>query len=187
LVALLAFDNGVAAQSASSGGRQDQPVSGVGRPPTPVELKAWDIAVSPDGRELPPGSGTAVQGESIYVLRRCAECHGPTAKEGPGPNLVRDTPTRPGTASYSVAYWPFAPKLWDYIYRAMPYDQAGVLTADEAYALTAVLLYKNGIIQKDAEMNATTLPKVVMPHRDRYSVTAPTSANAPRAFKILPE
>jgi cytochrome c len=69
----------------------------------------------------------------------------------------------------------------------MPYDQAGVLTANEAYALTAFLLYKNDIVKKEDEMNAKTLAKVMMPHRDRYTVNAPTSTNTTRAFKLLPE
>jgi len=33
--------------------------SGLGRAPTPAELRGWDLSVSPDGDELPPGSGTA--------------------------------------------------------------------------------------------------------------------------------
>jgi len=38
--------------------------------------------------------------------------------------------------------------IWDYIRRAMPYDRPGHLTVDESYALTAFLLYRNGIIQE---------------------------------------
>ena len=32
---------------------------GVGRPPTAEEVRAWDIAIGPDGDELPIGEGTA--------------------------------------------------------------------------------------------------------------------------------
>src|SRR5262249_5846368 len=35
---------------------------GVGRPPTPEEIRAIDIEVLPDGRGLPSGRGTAEQG-----------------------------------------------------------------------------------------------------------------------------
>src|SRR5260370_33619786 len=38
------------------------PKYGVGRAPTPEEVKAWDISVAPDGSGLPEGSGTAAQG-----------------------------------------------------------------------------------------------------------------------------
>jgi len=30
------------------------PNYGVGRSPTPEEIKSWDISISPDGEELPP-------------------------------------------------------------------------------------------------------------------------------------
>src|SRR4030095_6821034 len=54
------------------------PTYGVGRSPSPDETKVWDLTIPPDGRGLPPGSGTAKAGEAVY-LRRCAACHG---KEG---------------------------------------------------------------------------------------------------------
>src|SRR6266700_7509946 len=59
--------------------------SGVGRPPTKAELQAWDIAIHPDGTELPPGSGNATQGALVFTQRGCSGCHGPTGKEGPAP------------------------------------------------------------------------------------------------------
>src|SRR5437899_2685459 len=42
------------------------PRFGFGRPATPEEIQAWDIAVSPDGRGLPPGRGTARDGMTVY-------------------------------------------------------------------------------------------------------------------------
>jgi len=44
------------------------PTYGVGRLPTQAEFKAWDIAIGPDGRELPPGSGTAKAGTGAFSL-----------------------------------------------------------------------------------------------------------------------
>jgi cytochrome c len=97
---------------------------------------------------------------------------------------VAEIATHGTGAAYTIRYWPFATKIWDYIYRAMPYDQAGRLTADETYALTALLLYWNGIIQENAVMDAESLPKVLMPHRSRYTVPAPRQANMPRGFTL---
>src|SRR5678816_165771 len=54
------------------------PTYQLGRTPTSEEIKARDIAISPDGRELPPGRGTAVEGAAIYT-QKCAACHGPNA------------------------------------------------------------------------------------------------------------
>ena len=56
------------------------PAYHLGRTPTPEEIKAWDIAIGPEGKELPPGRGTVQEGEKIYA-QRCAKCHGPTATE----------------------------------------------------------------------------------------------------------
>src|SRR4029450_9860476 len=54
------------------------PTYQLGRTPSPEEIKARDIAISPDGKELPPGRGTAVEGATIYT-QKCAACHGPKA------------------------------------------------------------------------------------------------------------
>jgi cytochrome c len=62
----------------------------------------------------------------------------------------------------------FATTLWDFIRRAMPLQRAGTLKPDEVYALTAFLLYKNGIIQENEVIDAQTLPKVKMPNRDTF-------------------
>jgi cytochrome c len=50
----------------------------------------------------------------------------------------------------------------------MPYDTPRTLTADEVYALTAVLLHWNGIIPETAELNEKSLPAVKMPNRDGF-------------------
>jgi S-disulfanyl-L-cysteine oxidoreductase SoxD len=43
------------------------PTFGVGRAPTGDEIRAWDIAIRPDGKELPPGRGTAAEGAPLFV------------------------------------------------------------------------------------------------------------------------
>src|SRR5262245_57466118 len=42
------------------------PGYGVGRTPTPEEIRAWDISIGPTGEELPPGHGTAKEGALVY-------------------------------------------------------------------------------------------------------------------------
>src|SRR5262245_58624298 len=147
--------------------RQAPSPSGLGRAPTRAELQAWDISIGPDGAELPPGSGNATQGALVFTQRGCSGCHGPTGKEGPAPILV-ERKLVPADNYYPIQYFPYAPMIWDYIHRAMPYDRPGHLTSDEAYALTAFLLYRNGIIQEDDVMDAKSLPRVQMPHRAEY-------------------
>jgi cytochrome c len=147
---------------------------GIGRPATPAEIGAIDIDIGPDGAGLPSGRGTAAEGAAIYATR-CAGCHGKTGREGPNDVLVgrltgegfpfsRD-PKLPHTIGN---YWPYATTVFDYIRRAMPPDAPGSLKDDEVYALVAHLLALNELIPADAVMDATTLPKVKMPARDRF-------------------
>ena len=165
-----------------------EPPFGIGKPATPADVRAADTTIGPEGKELPPGSGTAAQGAAIFGLRGCTRCHGPTQVEGPAPRLATEEETAsPGSGYYSLKYWPFAPVIFDYIRRAMPYDRPGFLSADEAYALTAFLLFRNGIIQEDDVMDATSLPKVRMPNRDRFvPPPADWKPGRPRPFVVKP-
>jgi cytochrome c len=56
--------------------------------------------------------------------------------------------------------------LFDYIRRAMPWQQPKSLTSDEVYALTAYLLALNKVIDDNTTLDAPTLAKVRMPNRD---------------------
>jgi mono/diheme cytochrome c family protein len=161
---------------------------GIGRPATPAEIAALDIDVRPDGAGLPPGHGSAAEGETIYAAR-CAACHGKTGKEGPSDGLVGREPrdgaafARDPQARRTIGnYWPYATTLFDYIRRAMPPNKPGSLTADEIYGVVAYLLVLNEIIPRDAVMDAASLPKVVMPARDRFVPDprgGPASVKAP--------
>ena len=55
----------------------------------------------------------------------------------------------------------------------MPYLQPQTLTDDETYALTAYLLYLNGIIDDDQVMDAESLPDVEMPNRKNFVLAYP--------------
>lgn len=146
------------------------PTYKLGRTPTDEEIRAWDIAISPDGKELPPGSGTAAQGMSLFA-QKCMRCHGVEGKAG-GVGGVFVSPTGPSGAIVTEGgppnNFPFATTLWDAINRSMPRYQEGSLTPNQVYALTAALLYWDGVIQEDQVMDANSLPKVQMPSRNRF-------------------
>jgi S-disulfanyl-L-cysteine oxidoreductase SoxD len=147
------------------------PTYGVGRAPTADELKAIDIDVSPDGKGLPPGRGTAAEGKAIYASR-CAVCHGATGREGPqdviaGGQGSLKAPARPVKTVGS--YWPYATTLWDYLRRAMPFDHPGTMSADDVYSTTAYVLFLNGIVAETDVIDQTTLPKLQMPNRDGFT------------------
>jgi cytochrome c len=50
----------------------------------------------------------------------------------------------------------------------MPQDRPGSLDADDTYAVIAWILHRNGIIEETEVMDRETLPRVVMPARDRF-------------------
>jgi S-disulfanyl-L-cysteine oxidoreductase SoxD len=50
----------------------------------------------------------------------------------------------------------------------MPIANPLSLSNDEVYAVSAYVLYLNGIVSEDAQMNAQTLPEVKMPNRDGF-------------------
>jgi cytochrome c len=163
--------------AASSGAQAQERLYGdLGRTPTAEEIKAWDIAVGPEGEELPPGSGTAGAGAMLYA-QRCAGCHGQNLEGVLAPALVGGQGTL-GTLDPEKTigvYWPFATTLWDFINRSMPPNPYNVpvppdqrLKPDEVYALTAFLLYKNDIIDENDIIDANTLPKIEMPNRNGF-------------------
>ena len=159
LLALLSMECTVLAQ---------EPRYNLGGTPTEAEIQAVDTLVDQDGKILPQGQGTATQGATHYA-QRCAMCHGPNGEgtdtpAGRGPDLV--AANQQGTDGIRHMY--FSTILFSYIYRAMPLHQQGTLSVDQTYALTAFLLYRNGIIREDEVMNAKSLPAVKMPNREEW-------------------
>jgi S-disulfanyl-L-cysteine oxidoreductase SoxD len=140
----------------------------LGQPIGEAELAPWDISILPDGRGLPPGSGTPAQGAPIYA-QKCALCHGEGGKGGISAAVVGGAPVTSMSSTKTLAhFWPYATTVFDFIRRAMPYQQPRSLTDDEVYALTAYLLAANKLIGENDAMNAQTLPKVRMPNRDGF-------------------
>ena len=141
----------------------------IGRTPTIREVGDWGVNIGPSGEGLPAGGATAAEGRRVYQSH-CARCHGPTGTEGPDDRLVGG---RGGLASDSPrktvgSYWPFATTLWDYVNRAMPFDQPGSLEADEVYGSVAYVLLLNEIIGEQERMDRSSLPRVQMPNRDGF-------------------
>jgi hypothetical protein len=141
-----------------------------GQAMTPADVAAWDISIAPDGVGLPPGQGTSTEGETVF-LNKCQACHGEKGAGKPNDQLVGGGGTLgPGQAPVKTvgSYWPYATTLFDYIRRAMPYNEPKSLTADEAYAVSAYILALNGIVGGNDVIDAQSLPKVKMPNRDGF-------------------
>jgi S-disulfanyl-L-cysteine oxidoreductase SoxD len=148
---------------------EDGGFTGVGRAASEDQIRGWNIDVSSTGQGLPAGRGTVKQGAQVFAAK-CAVCHGPTGTEGPKDKLVggRGTLASPKPVRTIGSYWPYAPTVYDYINRAMPFNAPGSLSPEEIYSVVAWLLYKNEIVPEDAVMDAQTLPQVQMPNRDGF-------------------
>jgi len=141
-----------------------------GQPISPADLAPWDISVGPDGAGLPPGRGTPKEGEAVFAAK-CQACHGEKGAGKPNDTLVGGFGTiasdKPAVKTVG-SYWPFAVTLFDYVRRAMPYQDTKSLTNDELYAVSAYILNLNGVVGADDVIDAQSLPKVKMPNRDGF-------------------
>ena len=155
---------------------------GIGRTATPQEIAGWDIDVSPNGAGLPPGRGDARQGEAIFA-EKCASCHGARGEGKPMDRLVGGLGTlRDKKPEKTVgSYWPYATTLFDYVRRAMPLNAPQSLTPDEVYAVSAYVLFLNGIVPLDTTLDADNLAKINMPNRTGFvsAYPAPEAAAEP--------
>ncbi|MDR7148425.1 cytochrome c [Hydrogenophaga palleronii] len=159
---------------------QSPPIIGLGQRMPAEEVERYAITVFPDGRNLPPGQGSVEQGARLYQLH-CVACHGASGTEGPAARLAgRDgwiawsDPFRPlRVRKYPLhvlsvgAMWPYATSVFDYVRRAMPPHAPKSLSNDEVYAITAQLLFMNGLLDRSAVVNQQNLPQVVMPGHAR--------------------
>jgi cytochrome c len=144
----------------------------LGKPISAEDLASWDISIGPDGAGLPPGSGTVKQGEAVFAAK-CQACHGEKGAGTPNDRLVGGQGSLPGdkpAVKTIGSYWPYATTLFDYIRRAMPFNESKSLTSDEVYGVVAYLLNLNGVIPESETMNAQSLPKVTMPNREGFVV-----------------
>ena len=150
----------------------------VGRPATDEDIRGLGYLISPGGKGLPEGKGTAKEGGELFT-KQCAACHGKTGEGGVADQLVMGSPGNPKKGVYTdkdrhpIGFWAYSTTVWDYINRAMPANRGGTLKPDEVYAVTAFLLYKNGIVQESDVLDAQSLPKIQMPNRNNFVPEVP--------------
>src|ERR1019366_808094 len=126
--------------------------SGVGSEATQEDIGNLAWVAGPSGKTLPPGSGTAKQGEAIFAAR-CAMCHGvdthgvhwePMAFSpiaGPPLSLPPQKSTGPHNPWIPplTSGAPFPEVIFNTIAVEMPMFRPGTLTADQVYALSAFI------------------------------------------------
>lgn len=157
---------------------------GIGRDATAREVAAWDIDVRPDFKGLPAGSGSVAKGQDVWEAK-CAQCHGvfgesnevfnplvggTTAKDietGRVASLARaDYPGRT-----TMMKTPTVSTLWDYINRAMPWNNPKTLSVEEVYAVTAYLLNLANVVPDNFTLSDKNMAEVQkrMPNRNGMS------------------
>ena len=129
----------------------------------------FNLTITPDGKGLPVGKGSAAQGAKLFY-QQCSACHGPGAIGASAEPLVGEVGSLKSTYPEKTvnSYWPYATTLFDYIRRAMPISAPFSLTPDQIYSLSAYILSQDGIIPLDIELNEESLPKIIMPNRDGF-------------------
>ncbi len=154
---------------------------GIGRDATPAEVIAWDIDVRPDFKGLPKGTGSVAQGQVIWESK-CASCHGVFGESNEiftpiaGGTTVDDMKTgkvasladRKQPQRTTLMKVPTVSTLWDYIYRAMPWNAPRSLTPDDTYALVAFILSLGEIVPDDFVLSDSNIAEVQkkMPNRN---------------------
>ena len=163
---------------------QSKPWNDLGRAATSAEVKAWDIDVRGDFKGLPKGAGSVSMGEEVWIAK-CASCHGDFGESNEvftpiiGGTTKKDIETgrvaslvegAPATAPQKTTIMKVATlsTLWDYINRAMPWNNPKTLTADEVFGVTAYLLNLAEIVPADFVLTDKNIADVQkrMPNRN---------------------
>jgi len=154
---------------------------GLGRNATPAEVAAWDIDVRPDFKGLPKGSGSVEQGQTIWEAK-CASCHGifgesneiftpitgGTSKDDIKTGRVASLVDMKQPQRTTLMKVPTVSTLWDYIYRAMPWNAPRSLSPDDTYALVAFILSIGDVVPDNFVLSNTNIAEVQakMPNRN---------------------
>ena len=166
------FVNAVSAQSK---------YPGIGREATKAEVVAWDIDVRPDFKGLPKGSGDTLRGQEVWESR-CASCHGTfgesnevftpivggTTKEDIKTGRVASLTSENQPQRTTLMKVATVSTLWDYIYRAMPWNAPRTLSVDDTYAVLGYILSMAEIVPEAFTLSDKNIADVqkLMPNRN---------------------
>ena len=184
------------------------PMTQIGRAATPAEVKAWNIDVRGDFKGLPKGAGSVSMGADVWD-GKCASCHGAFGES----NSVF-APIVGGTSkkdiesgnTYFLSHSGYTHRttlmkvsklstMWDYISRAMPWNEPKSLTPDEVYGVLAFILNLGEIVPADFTLSDKNIAEVQnrLPNRngklfykDMWDVRGKGDVNNPLCMKDCP-
>jgi len=157
---------------------------GIGRAATPAEIVAWDIDVRPDFKGLPPGSGSVARGMVVWE-EQCASCHGifgesnevfmPITGGTTAADIQSGRVARLNDASFpgrsTLMKLPTLSSLWDYIRRAMPWNNPKTLSDDDVYAVTAYVLNLGGVMAEGETLSEQNVRQIQQRLPNRNGMT----------------
>jgi cytochrome c551/c552/cytochrome c553 len=176
--------------------------SGIGRAATPAELAAWDTDVRADFKGLPRGSGSVAQGQVLWE-DKCASCHGMFGESNQvfqpivggtsehdvnsGRSARLTDPSFPGRTT--LMKLPTLSTLWDYVYRAMPWNAPKSLSPDQVYAVVAYMLNLGGVVPDDFVLSDSTIAQAQarLPNRNGMTTAHALWPGAGMATKARPD
>jgi hypothetical protein len=125
------------------------------------------ITIEIDGSNLPEDSGTSSKGKEIF-LENCSKCHGYSGEGLYGPELVgRSSLDEKNTSKTIGNFWPYAPKIFDYIKRAKRKENKEFFSDSEVYSITAFLLKLNDLFDEEI-IDKEKLSNIKMPNREGF-------------------
>ena len=125
------------------------------------------ITIEIDGSNLPNATGSVEVGEKIFK-KNCSACHGYSGEGLSAPELVGRTELTGDRISKSIGnFWPYAPKIFDYIKRAKRNDNEELFSDSDVYSITAFLLKLNNLYDEEI-IDKEKLSNIKMPNRKGF-------------------
>ena len=120
-----------------------------------------------DGSNLPNGEGTINDGKKLYS-KNCSQCHGPSGEGLYAQELVGKGKLVGNEVSKTVGnFWPYAPKIFDYLKRAKRKENETFFSDEEIYSITGYILNLNGLFSAE-KINKKLLSEIIMPNRENF-------------------
>ncbi len=120
-----------------------------------------------DGSNLPETQGEVLRGKKIFK-KNCSKCHGYSAEGLTAPELVGKQTLSGDNVSKTIGnYWPYAPKIFDYIKRAKRNQNDKYYSDEDVYSITGYILKINDLFEGKV-IDKKKLSEIIMPNRDGF-------------------